>query len=396
MASQRENLSALILVGGYGTRLRPLTLTVPKPLVPFANKPILVHQIEALYKAGVNKIILATSSREPICDRIKEHVDFPDLEIIFSYEDRTLGTAGPIRLAKNHLNYPCYVLNSDITCDFPFEEMFDYHISKNKKATILATNVKDPSKYGVMVVNSNGDVVEFVEKPKEFVSNRINAGVYIINEDVIEKIPMGEVSIEKDVFPSLARENELCAFDLTGYWMDIGQPKDYIEGVRLYLLHAYIPFGDRVEWGTSNFYRSQFNNVSIESLIDKKTKDNINFYEFNSESLIDIENSLIDKSVQIGTGSVIGPNVVIGKNVKIGKFVKLKECTIFDNVIIGDASYISKSLVGWGSQIGKWVRIDDISVLGSKVFIDNFLLIRNAKIMPGKRIVANEIIIEEL
>ncbi|KAM0676356.1 hypothetical protein GVAV_000321 [Gurleya vavrai] len=392
MASMQHNLTALILVGGFGTRLRPLTITVPKPLVPFANKPILAHQINALQKAGVSKVVLATSSRDPITSELEASIN-PGITIDFSYEDKVLGTAGPIRLARDKLKFPCFVLNADITCDYPFSEMLHFHKRKKKIATILATHVKDPSKYGVMVCDKDNLIESFVEKPKEFVSNRINAGVYIIEEELLDYILPGECSIEKEIFPKLALKNELCAFDLSSYWMDIGQPRDFIEGVRLFLQHSMIPFGDKIMIQDSMFYRARNDELNYydDRKIKIEAKNAIDFYKINMKGTISVELSMIDKSALIGNGSFIGPNVVIGKNVVIGNYVRLKDCTIFDNVKIGDGCFISKSLIGWNSKIGNWVRIEEISVLGSNVYVDNFLMLKNVKVLPDKRILESEI-----
>lgn len=171
---------ALILVGGYGTRLRPLTLSRPKPLVEFANKPILMHQIEALVEAGVTQVILAVSYRaEQMEAQLKVETEKLGVELIFSHETEALGTAGPLALAKEYLassDEPFFVLNSDIICDFPFRQLEAFHRSHGKEGTIVVTKVDEPSKYGVVLYNDDGCIQDFVEKPQEFISNKINAG----------------------------------------------------------------------------------------------------------------------------------------------------------------------------------------------------------------------------
>lgn len=171
---------ALILVGGYGTRLRPLTLSRPKPLVEFANKPILMHQIEALVEAGVKHVILAVSYRaEQMEAQLKKETDRLGVELVFSHETEPLGTAGPLALAKECLNAspePFFVLNSDIICDFPFRQLETFHRNHGKEGTIVVTKVEEPSKYGVVLYNEVGCIQSFIEKPQEFISNKINAG----------------------------------------------------------------------------------------------------------------------------------------------------------------------------------------------------------------------------
>ncbi|KAF2894657.1 hypothetical protein ILUMI_11518 [Ignelater luminosus] len=161
-------MKALILVGGYGTRLRPLTLTHPKPLVEFANKPILIHQIEALVEVGVTQVILAVSYRaEQMEKELSAAAEKLGVNLIFSHETEPLGTAGPIALAKDYLSDSSesfFVLNSDIICEFPFEDLIKFHNKHNKEGTIVVTKVEEPSKYGVIVSDENNCIIKFVEK----------------------------------------------------------------------------------------------------------------------------------------------------------------------------------------------------------------------------------------
>lgn len=233
-------MKALILVGGYGTRLRPLTLTKPKPLVEFANKPMVLHQIEALKLAGVDHVILAVSY---LSDMLEKEMSIEaqrlNIKITMSQEKEPLGTAGPLALAKSYFEEseePFFVLNSDVICDFPFEEMIKYHRDHKCEGTIMVTKVEEPSKYGVVVYDQETGVIKrFVEKPKEFVSNKINAGLYIFNASILKRIQLRNMSIEKEVFPFMSDDQQLYAMELDGFWMDVGQPKDYLTGMCLYL-----------------------------------------------------------------------------------------------------------------------------------------------------------------
>lgn len=181
------------LIQGFGTRLRPLTLTLPKPLVPFANKPMILHQIEALVRVGVKNIVLAVNYRpEVMVDHIKHYEEQYGITITFSVETEPLGTAGPLALARDILGNgsdPFFVLNSDIICDFPFEQMIAFHKKHGAEGTICVTKVEEPSKYGVIVCPPNSSQIEkFVEKPKDFVSNRINAGIYMFTPKILDRI----------------------------------------------------------------------------------------------------------------------------------------------------------------------------------------------------------------
>lgn len=284
--TEKEGMRALILVGGYGTRLRPLTLSRPKPLVEFANKPILLHQIEALVNAGVTKVILAVSYRaEQMEEELSEEARRLGISLIFSHETEPLGTAGPLALASEIIkesSEPFFVLNSDIICDFPFKQLAEYHHTHGKEGTIVVTKVKEPSKYGVVVYDEVGCVERFVEKPQEFISNKINAGLYILNPSVLNRIELRPTSIEKEVFPGMASDGELYAFELEGFWMDVGQPKDFLTGMCLYLKSLRQKSPELL-----------YSGPSVEG------------------------NVLVDPTAKIGTGCKIGPNVTIGPGVII-------------------------------------------------------------------------------
>ncbi|RMX52906.1 hypothetical protein pdam_00010969 [Pocillopora damicornis] len=186
-------MKALILVGGYGTRLRPLTLSKPKPLVEFCNKPMVMHQVEALAEAGVKHIILAVSYRAEMLEKaMKQQENRLGITITISQEKEPLGTAGPLALARDHLTVdeePFFVLNSDVVCDFPFKQMLKFHRDHGKEGTIVVTKVEEPSKYGVVVYDAKtGRIDKFVEKPQVYVSNKINAGLYIFNPKMLSRI----------------------------------------------------------------------------------------------------------------------------------------------------------------------------------------------------------------
>lgn len=303
MGTGKEGMRALILVGGYGTRLRPLTLSRPKPLVEFANKPILLHQIEALVQAGVTEVILAVSYRaEQMEIELTEEAKKLGTNLIFSHETEPLGTAGPIALAAEHLNKnadPFFVLNSDIICEFPFKELAEFHRNHGKEGTIVVTKVEEPSKYGVVVYKEDGCIESFIEKPQEFISNKINAGMYILNPNVLKRIKLQPTSIEKEVFPPMAKDGQLYAFELQGFWMDVGQPRDFLTG----------------NYNTAMYekFLKLFINVLgmcmyLKSLRQKKP-------EQLSEGPGIVGNVLIDPTAKIGADCQIGPNVTIGPGV---------------------------------------------------------------------------------
>ncbi|KAJ3404653.1 mannose-1-phosphate guanyltransferase, partial [Chytridiales sp. JEL 0842] len=186
-------MKALILVGGYGTRLRPLTFSTPKPLVDFANKPMIFHQIQAMAKVGVTDIVLAVNYQPDVMVNAMNKVEEEfNVKIHFSIESEPLGTAGPLALARDILakdDAPFFVLNSDVICEFPFDDLVAFHKSHGGEGTIMTTKVDDPSKFGVVMLKpGTSQIAKFVEKPKEFVGDQINAGIYIFNPSILKRI----------------------------------------------------------------------------------------------------------------------------------------------------------------------------------------------------------------
>ncbi|KAH9512838.1 hypothetical protein Btru_036719 [Bulinus truncatus] len=349
-------MKALILVGGYGTRLRPLTLSIPKPLVEFGNKPMLFHQLEALVAAGVKHIVLAVSYRAEQMEKEMESLQIElGVKISISLENEPLGTAGPLALASDILsqdNDPFFVLNSDIICDFPFKDMLLFHKNHGKEGTIVVTKVDEPSKYGVVIYNpEDGQIQRFVEKPQEYVSNKINAGMYIFSPSMLRRIKLQPTSIEKEVFPQMAEDKNLYAMELQGFWMDVGQPKDFLTGMCMYLSSLKSKQPEKLHQGTGI-----------------------------------VGNVLIDQTAKIGNNCRIGPNVTIGPNVIIEDGVCIKRCTVLKEAHIKSHSWLESCIIGWRCVVGNWVRMENVSVLGEDVIVKDELYINGGRILPHKSI----------
>ncbi|GLT37508.1 hypothetical protein SLA2020_118210 [Shorea laevis] len=353
-------MKALILVGGFGTRLRPLTLSTPKPLVDFANKPIILHQVEALKAVGVTEVVLAINYQpEVMLNFLKEFEEKLELKITCSQETEPLGTAGPLALARDKLidgsGDPFFVLNSDVISEYPLKEMIEFHKGHGGEASIMVTKVDEPSKYGVVVMEeATGKVEKFVEKPQRFVGNKINAGIYLLNPSVIDRIELRPASIEKEVFPKIAAENKLYAMVLPGFWMDIGQPKDYITGLRLYL---------------DSLRRKSSPKLATGSDV--------------------IGNVLVDESAVIGDGCLIGPDVAIGPGCTIESGSRLSHCTIMRGVRIKKHACISNSIIGWHSTVGRWARVENMTILGEDVHLVDEVYSNGGIVLPHKEIKIN-------
>jgi len=310
-------LKALILVGGYGTRLRPLTFTKPKPLVEFANKPILLHQIEALVACGVQHIVLAVSYHaQQMEQEMQVEADRLSITITFSHEKEPLGTAGPLALAKDILakdDEPFFVLNSDVICNFPFREMAAFHAAHGREGTIAVTEVEDPSKYGVVLYEKEtGLLNKYLEKPQVFVSSDINTGLYIFQPSILDRIEIKMCSLEKEIFPIQVEEGQLYCYKLQGFWMDVGQPADFLTGTYLYL----------------------------ESLVQEKSS------KLSTGTGL-VGNVIVDPSAKIGKNCRIGPDVTIGPGVVIGDGVCISMCTLLEGAQIQCNSWLHECIIGW-------------------------------------------------
>lgn len=350
-------MKALILVGGFGTRLRPLTLSVPKPLVDFANKPMILHQIEALKAIGVDEVVLAINYQpEVMLSFLKAFETKLGIKITCSQETEPMGTAGPLALARDKLidgsGEPFFVLNSDVISEYPLKQMVDFHTKHGGEASIMVTKVDEPSKYGVVILDEKtGKVERFVEKPKVFVGNKINAGIYLLNPSVLDRIELRPTSIEKEVFPKIAQQKQLYAMVLPGFWMDIGQPRDYISGLRLYL--------DSLRRNTSDKLATGVNIVG---------------------------NVIVDSTAQIGEGCLIGPDVAIGPGCAIEAGVRLSRCTIMRGVRIKKHACVSGSIIGWHSTVGQWARVENMTILGEDVHVSDEVYSNGGVVLPHKEI----------
>jgi mannose-1-phosphate guanylyltransferase len=227
-------LKALILAGGLGTRLRPLTFTRPKHLLPIVNRPHLAHVFDLLLRAGVTEVVLLTSYlaesfAEPIADARSMGID-----VMVAREEEPLGTAGALKNGESFVqDGTFFVFNGDILTDVDLSWLAKWHRDRDAHATIMLTPVDDPSSFGVVPTEEDGRVLGFIEKPPagEAPTNLINAGVYVLEPSVLDRIPAGEVySAERQMFPGLvADEARLFAVATDGYWMDIGTPKKYLQ-----------------------------------------------------------------------------------------------------------------------------------------------------------------------
>jgi mannose-1-phosphate guanylyltransferase len=353
-------LKAVVLAGGFGTRLRPLSCTRPKLLFPICNKPLLDWTLERLAKSGTNEVVLAVNY---MAEAFIQHYgdSTRGMRLFHSREEKPLGTAGPIKKSEELIGHeePFLVLNGDILTDFDYSKLLKKHTEKGATATIALHRVKDPSRYGIAELTEKNRVIRFVEKPprEKAPSNLANAGIYVLAPEIFDYIPSGRpVSIERDVFPKLANERKLYGYDFEDLWTDIGKPEDYLKANKL-LFDAQIK-------------KSQVGkNVRMNSAVEIK------------------DSTVIGDRAVIGEKSRVGPYVAVGERTILGKEVHVQNSIIFPGVAISDFTSIKGALIGEEAIIGKHVKIGDRCMIGDHAVIqDNVVLTQGVTVCPFREV----------
>lgn len=352
-------MKVVVLAGGFATRLRPLTLTRPKPLLPILDRPLLDWTIRELIKGKCDDLIISVRY---LADVIKKYVNSNNgygINISFAEEVRPLGDAGPLKLIQNlyGLDSTFLVVYGDIFSNVDFNEVIKFHKQCGGLATMVVTKVDDPSRYGVAVLDDSGKVLKFVEKPpkEKAISNMINAGIYVFEPEVLKYVPESPSKLARDVLPKLVDDEVLYAYKHDGIWLDIGLPIDYLranfEALRYYYPSGYVDS------------TSQIDDAEV------------------------IQPSYISAYVKLSRMCRVGPYTIIGSNSVVGPAVRIKNSLLFNNVIVDEGALVSNSLVGERSIIGKWVRVEPYSVIGDEVIIrDEVLIPSKTIILPYKEV----------
>ncbi|HYP29926.1 MAG TPA: NDP-sugar synthase [Blastocatellia bacterium] len=338
-------MQALILAGGKGTRLRPLTMHTPKPIVPIANYPFLLYQLELLKRADIKDVILSLSYQpQKIEDRLGDGTDY-NVKISYTVEALPLGTAGAYRHAAGLIRETTVVFNGDVLTDIDLGEVIQLHREREAVATIVLTPVPNPTAYGLVETTGGGRVGRFLEKPKpeEVTCNTINAGIYILEPSVLDLIPEGEpFMFEYGVFPRLLElEEPFYAFTWPGYWRDIGTPESYLQA-NLDVLEGKVNLLDRPRAPRGDKF-DETAELDELSVVDPTCTLKPGVQIINSvvsrncyvEDRARIENSVVRGGTRIGQGAVVR-GAVVGRSCHIGRAV-----TVGRGAVLGDKSVIS-------------------------------------------------------
>ncbi len=329
---------AVIMVGGKGTRLRPLTDNCPKPVLPVLDKPCLEYFIDSIVKAGIEEVILA-------CGYKSEHVpaalgDGSDkgIKIRYSYEDRPMGTGGAIKLLEGQLDDVFLAVNGDVFIDIDVQKEIDDHFSHDASITVSMTTVDNPTEYGIMGLDETGRITRFKDKPKpeEVFSNYINTGVYVVRKDVLKYIPKDTMyDMSKELFPLLVEKGyRLQGHPIQGHWRDVGRPSDYFEAN----LETAYRSKDSDMTGVRDSTLSGTTYVGRDTVIDNCEINDSVFHKGCSVSRSMIDTSLILSGTKIDSADIY--NSILGKGCIIGNNVRLYNTVLGDGVIIPDDTEI--------------------------------------------------------
>ena len=308
-------LPAVILVGGEGTRLRPLTNSLPKPMLPLLDRPLLAYTFDHLRSAGVERVVLACGY---LPTAIEEHFGgrYDGVDLEYRVEPEPLGTGGALRFAAAGLDRTFIALNGDSLREADLQQLLAFHRGRGARATILLTRVSDPSRYGLVRTDDRGRVLGFLEKPApdEIDTDLINAGLYVLEPDVLELVPPGRaVSIEREVFPQLAEEGSLYALALPGYWLDVGTPESYLQ--------AHLDLLERD------------GRIVVDASADI------------SADAILLPPVIVGPHVRIEAQSSIGPFVHLGRGARVGRDVSLRWATVLPGAELPPRSLIARAIV---------------------------------------------------
>jgi mannose-1-phosphate guanylyltransferase len=317
-------MQAIVLVGGEGTRLRPLTEAVPKPALTLVDRPFLAYMIEWLAGHGVSEVVLACGFLPDVLrEALAGEEDRAGVAIRYVAEPEPRGTAGAIRFAADELGERLeerfLALNGDVLTDLDLTALLRAHEERGARATIGLHPVEDSSAYGLVRGGARGEVLEFLEKTGKRAPGEVNAGMYVLERSVLELVPSGEnVSIERDVFPRLVGDG-LYGLRLDGYWMDIGTPARYLQAT----------------WDI------------LEGRVETRVEPTA-------------PGMLVAAGAEVAAGARVGPRAVLGPGCRVGAGSEVRESVLLDDCVVGEGARVTGSILAPGAEVAPGARLDGV------------------------------------
>jgi mannose-1-phosphate guanylyltransferase len=339
-------IDAVILVGGQGTRLRPLTLSAPKPMLPTAGVPFLEHLLARIAASGMKHVVLGTSYKAEVFEEQFGDGSSYGLEIEYVVEDEPRGTGGGIANVASRLRHKTSVVfNGDVLSGLDLGAMLEAHFQKQADLTLHLVRVGDPRAFGCVPTDSDGRVTAFLEKTQDPPTDQINAGAYVFQREVIDRIPTGRaVSVEREVFPKLLSDGlKVFGYVDATYWRDMGTPEDFVRG-------------------SADLVRG----IAPSPVLDGHRGE-----------------SLVHEGAAVAPGALLIGGTVVGRGAEIGAGARLDGAVIFDGVKIEAGSVVERSIIGFGARVGPRALIRD-GVIGDGANIGaRCELLRGARVWPG-------------
>ena len=367
-------MKAVIMAGGFGTRIQPLTSSIPKPMIPLFNRPIMLHIVELLKKHDITDLVMLLYHQPFVIKNFfRDGADF-GVKITYVTPLQDMGTAGAVKAAEKYLDERFLVISGDLLTDFNLKKVIDFHNDNKAMATITLTSVKDPLQFGVVITDKERRITQFLEKPGwgEVISDTINTGIYVLEPEIFKYIPEGEnFDFSQDLFPQmLANKDPLFGFPAKGYWRDIGNTDSYREAHH-------------------DIFKGKVNLKIDEPKLDYVGKDLRVGADVNLEHASGLEGTVVIGDNSQILGDVRIKDSVIGRNCTIEPGVRLNRCVIWDNVYVKKGARISDSVlcanvrVGQGAVLEEGVIVADETAIGDEAVIKS-----DVKIWPRKMIEA--------
>jgi mannose-1-phosphate guanylyltransferase len=374
-------MQAVILVGGEGTRLRPLTSTVPKPLVPLVDRPFIVYMIEWLRAHGIEDVIMSCGFLATSVRNVLGNGSGLGIRLRFVEEPDPRGTAGALKFAESMLDERFLLLNGDVLTDLDLTAQLAQHERTGARATLALVPVEDPSAYGLVHLAEDRSVSGFVEKPGpdhqeggaggvrtpvgraplESYTNLISAGAYVLEREVLELVPSERnVSIEREVWPLLIGHG-LYGFPSESYWLDIGTPERYLQG-------TFDIIEGKVRTAVGELVGSDYLSVAPDAQVQGRV----------------VPPAVLERGVHVAAGAQVGSLVVLGQGVQIGAGATVERTVIMNGAEIGAGCTLRDCIVAAGCRVGEGTQITGSAVLGEGVTVGaHNVVTRGARIFPG-------------
>jgi len=346
-------VQALVLAGGEGTRLRPLTLTTPKPAMPLAGRPFLSFMLDWIKAHGVTEVVLSCGFRSDDVRAVLGDI-YEGMRLRYVVEEQRLGTAGPVRLALDEglIDDRLLVLNGDVLTDMDLTAELAQHESTGARVTLALFGVEDTASYGVVPTDGQGRVEAFLEKSAgPAPTNRINAGAYVVEREVIEALipPGGAVSFEREVFPELVGDG-LYGYAAEGYWIDIGTPERYLEATHDLLAGR------------------------VRSTLPPR----------------DVTGSLIGEGCLV-SGAHVGPQTVLGARCSVGTDSTVERSVLHDRVVVGSDCLVRDAVLAERVRLEDGARVEPGAMLGAGARVGTGAVVEaDARVEPGAVVQAGQ------